>query len=329
MAKPDAPQQHATTRYQRIPDAIIDEVQRTYREGGDLYKVAPWLAYDVKRTILAVTLDADRVAKLPLRLLLEDEAALGPATDLKRAVVAELLANLPAAARARASDEAIEARTMTLMEEAGRSPTACPTLHYEPLYRDLAEAALLAEDNDERAKALDWLKRAIAHNLRFEKGDDVVNGLIDLSSAYMQIGDLDQGLAILTRLLERDPADVWVYRFIATGFGVLGLGSLGLRAAARGIELVDDETDEELHDELLMAQFELQSRPRQSREAEISSAVLEAFEAALALPPDAGREEAPEALCQALVPGWVDVPVKAPLRYRDLPEPLRQAVPVH
>lgn len=326
MAKADAVQQHATTRYLRISDAIIDEVQRTYREGGDLYKVAPWLAHDAKRTILAVTLDADRVAKLPLRLLLEDEAALGPMTDLKRAVVTERLANLPASARARVSDEVIEARAMTLMEDAARSPTACPTLTYEPLYRDLAEAALLAEDDDKRAEALDWLKRAIAHNLRFDKGDDVVNGLIDLASAYLQMGELDEGLTILTRLLERDPADIWVYRFMATGFGVVGLGELGLRAAARGIALVDDEADEELHDELLMAQFELQSAPRRGREGEVSPAVLDAFESALALAPDAGRGEAPEALCQALVPGWADVPVKTPLRFKDLPEPIRQAI---
>lgn len=324
MAKADAPRQHATTRYQQVSDSIIDEVQRAHREGGDLYRVAPWLAYDVKRTILAVTLDADRVAKLPLHRLLGDEAALGPMTDFKRAVVADLFANLPPAARARATDAVLDEQGMSLLRDAGRSPTACPTLRYEPLYRDLAEAALLSGDDADRVEALAWLKRALANNLRVEKGEDAVNSLIDLASAYLQLGDLDQGLTILTRLLERDPADIWVYRFMATGFGVVGLGALGLRAAARGIELVDDEADEELHDELLMAQFELQAVPDRGRDAEISPAVLSAFDAALALSPDAGGHQPPAALCEALVPGLAEVPVKAPLRFKDLDPALQQ-----
>jgi len=325
MVKPDA-SLHAMTRYLRVTDAIIEEVQRAHREGGDLYKVAPWLAHDAKRVILAVTLDADRATRLPLRRLLEDEAALEPKTDLKCVAVSELLANTPAGARGRASETAIEERALVLLEEAGRSPYACPTLTYEPLYRDLAEAALLSDDEDDRMVALDWLKRALAHNLRYEKGEDAVNGLVDLASAYLQLGELDRGLTILTHLLERDPADVWIYRFMATGFGVVGLGALGLRAAARGIALVDEEDDEELHDELLMAQFELQTGQPPSREAEVSPAVLAAFEAALALDPDAGRGEPPDVLCQALVPGWADVPVKAPLRFKDLPEVLQEAV---
>lgn len=325
MAKDDA-SMHATTRYLRITDALIEEVQRTHREGGDLYRVAPWLAHDAKRVILAVTLDADRAVRLPLRRLLEDEDALEPHTDLKCVAVSEVLANAPAGTRGRASEVAVEERALALLEEAGRSPLACPTLSYEPLYRDLAEAALLSDDDDERRVALDWLKRALAHNLRYEKGEDVVNGLIDLASAHLQLGELDQGLTILTRLLERDPTDVWVYRFMATGFGVVGLGALGLRAASRGIALTDEEEDEELHDELLMAQFELQTGQAASREAEVNPAVLAAFEAALALEPDAGRDVPPEILCQTLVPGWSDIPVKAPLRFKDLADVLQATV---
>ncbi|MCU0521402.1 MAG: hypothetical protein MUF84_12000 [Anaerolineae bacterium] len=326
MAKADAPLRHATTRYQRVSDAFIDEVQRAHREGGDLYKVAPWLAHDVKRTILAVTLDADRVAKLPLRRLLADEDALGPMSDFKRAVVAQLITNAPSAARSWASDEAIEARAMALLEEAGRSPAACPTLDYGPLFRDLAEAALLSEDDEARSVSVDWLSRALAYGLHFDQGESVVSGLIDLASAYLQLGDLDRGLVILTRLLARDPTDIWAYRFMATGFGVVGLGRYGLRAAARGLELVDDEADEELHDELLMAQFELRAGHERGREAEVSPAVLEAFETALALTPEAGHDEAPEALCEALVPDWAATPVKVPLRFKDLPGPLRQGI---
>jgi len=58
----------------------------------------------------------------------------------------------------------------------------------------------------------------------------------------------------------------------------------------------------------------------------VSLAVLAAFEAALALDSDAGRDESPEVLCQALVPGWSEVPVKTPLRFRDLAGTLQAAI---
>jgi hypothetical protein len=44
------------------------------------------------------------------------------------------------------------------------------------------------------------------------------------------------------------------------------------------------------------------------------------------LTPEAGHDEAPEALCEALVPDWAATPVKVPLRFKDLPGPLRQGI---
>ena len=61
MVKTDKPVQHATTRYQQVVEAIVDELQRTAIGGGDLYKVAPWISHENKRIIVAETLDADRV----------------------------------------------------------------------------------------------------------------------------------------------------------------------------------------------------------------------------------------------------------------------------
>ena len=123
MAKADA-SIHATTRYLRVTGALIEEVQRVHREGGDLYRVAPWLAHDAKRVILAVTLDADRAVRQPLRRLLEDRDALEPRTDLKCVAVSGLLTNAPANARGRTSEEAVEERVLALLEAAGRSPFA-------------------------------------------------------------------------------------------------------------------------------------------------------------------------------------------------------------
>jgi hypothetical protein len=328
MAKAETERKHATTRYQRISEAIIDEVQRTHRDRGDLYRIAPWLSHENKRIIVAETLDADRAVTLPLRRLMAEDGGVGPWTDFKRAVVADLLVEAPAAAGGGASGESLEARAMALLTDAAISSTASPLIEYEPLYRDLAEAALLVEEETAgREAAADWLKRVVAHNLHHHHGDDVAFALIDLASAYLQLDRLDLGLSMLTHLLQRDPGDIWIYRFMATGLGVVGLESLGSRAAARGLALVDATDDpEDLHDDFLMAEFELRTGPKGGREADVSPEILAGIEAALSVGFDAGHPEAPEALCEALVPGWANVPVKAALRFRDLPPELQALV---
>ena len=327
MAKSDRQGKHAATHYQRISEEIIDELQRTSRTGGDLYRVASWISHEDKRIIVAVTLDADQVVTLSLRRLV-DEAGPGPMTDFKRAVVADLLAEAPAAADGPTSAEALEQRAMALLQDVALSPTVSPLLDYEPLYRDLAEAALLVEDDPTtRATAVDWLKRAVAHNLRYEKGDDVIFGLIDLASAYLQLDNLDLGLTMLADLLRREPANIWVYRFMATGLGVVGLHALAQRAAARGLVLADETDDpEDLHDEFLMSEFELEAGPKGGREAQASPAVLADILGALALDFGSGIPASPDELCEELVPGWDDVPVKAPLRWSDLPAAIREGI---
>lgn len=319
----DGPRKHATTPYQQITEEVIDEVQRAYLASEDLDRVASWISRENKRIIAAVTLDADRLMGLPARQLTSEDADYaddGSMTDFKRAVLAELLLEVPRSAARVTTTATLEARATALLAEAGLSPTASPLLDYERIYRDLAEKVLLDGD----AAALAWLKRAVAHNLRFHKGDDVVFALIDLASGYLQLDHLDVGLTMLSQLLRDDPSNVWIYRFMATGFAVLGLTSLGLQAARRGLALLDETGDpEELEDEMLMARIELQTSPRKGRESEVSPEVLERIESALSLDFDSGERRAPEALCELLVPGWDEVPVKAPLRYEMLPEAVR------
>ena len=225
MVKADGPGQHATTRYQQIAEAVVDELQRIATGGGDLYKVAPWLSHENKRIIVAETLDADRVVALPVGTLLGGDDEAGPLTDYKCAVMAERLME----ASGGGSQDDRNARAGELLTIAGRSPTAGPLLAYESLYRDLAETSLLEGDRS----ALDWLKRALAHNRRFHSNDDLAFQLIDIASAHLQLGDLDEGLRLLARLIQQDPASQWTYRFMATGFGVLGLADLGLKGTAR------------------------------------------------------------------------------------------------
>lgn len=310
---------HATSRYSQIVEEIIDELQRAHLSGEGLRGVASWMSMEDKRCIVAESLDADRVVDMPMRLLLAGGDELGDMTDLKGAVIAERLID---ASRA-GSKAARNARVAGLLTAVGHSPTASPTLSYEPLYRDLAETALLADD----VQAVDWLKRALAHNLRFHDGDDVLFGLIDLASAHLQLGRLDRGLLILSELIKHNPAVQWIYRFMATGFGVLGLVDLGLRGARKGLALLSETGDpEDLHDELLMAEFDLLASSMRGREAEVSPGVLEEMDAALALPFRGADERSPADLCRGLVPDLDDVPVKRPLRFADLPKSVRALV---
>ena len=317
MVKADEPVEHATTRYQQITEAVVDELQRTSVTGGDLYKVAPWISHENKRIIVAETLDADRAVALPVRtLLVGDDDEVGPLTDYKCAVMAERLMH-PSGAGSQATRDA---RVNELLTLAGRSSTASPLLAYESLYRDLAESALLDGDRS----ALDWLMRALAHNRRFHKSDDLAFQLIDIASARLQLGDLDEGLSLLAHLIHQDPANQWTYRFIATGLGTLGLADLGLKGTRRGLQLLDERGDpEDLRDEFLMAEFDVRASEKRGREADVSSDVMAELEAALATDFSASDEGPAGQSLDVLVPGLDEVPVKRPMRFTDVPEMVR------
>lgn len=308
------------TRYLRLSHADLHTIQRTFLTGGDLRRVLPWLSVEDKRTIAAETLDALEVLRHSRRKLRDPHADLGPMTDFKRALIAEHLLGPQ-----RDLHETQTSRVQALLEEVARSPTASPTLEYEPLYRDLAEVALLRED----AVALEWLKQALVHNLYYHHGDDLVFELIDLASAYLQLNNLDLGLMILTRLLQMQPENVWIHRFMATGLGTLGLRRLAREAAERGLELVDATDDpEDLADTFLIAQVTLHTAGNRDRESDVSPEVLRNLRQALAHRVPAKHADTPEQILHELIPDLDQIPVKRPLRYSDLPPSIRKAAEV-
>lgn len=310
---------HATTRYQQIKQEVVDELQQAYLRGGELQGTAAWLSAENKRIIVAETLDADQALSLPNPASLSGDDQIGAMTDFKWAAIAERL--LESKRDGGKADR--DARATALLTEVGLSPTASPMLSYESFYRDLAEAALLKSDT----RALDWLRRALAHNLRYHQGDDVMFALVDLVSAYLQLDQLDEGLRMLAALIRYDPTSQWLYRFMATGFGVLGLTDLGLRGARKGLALLDETGDpDDLHDELLMAEFDLLASVKRGRESQVDADVLAAVHAALALGFDAGTHVTPEALCRELVPDFDAIPVKRPLRWADLPDAVQARI---
>jgi len=315
MAKSRGSTAKRLTRYQALSDDVVGELRVAHRRGDDLRRVVPWLSMESKRVAIAEAAHADRLTRSEGSLAADDEL---PETDYGRAVVAERL--LPEDA----PDLRLHAEAQALLEQIGTSSAASPLLDYEPLYRDLAEARLLDADR----RSIDWLLRALAHNLTFHRGDDAAYIAVDVASALLQLGDLDQGLAVLTRVATRPEAGLWVCRFMATGFGVLGLVDLGLKGTRCGLRLLDELGDpEELRDDFLMAQFELLSSPVRGREADADPAIVGALERAL----DASDGRSPtverDLAIEDVLPDLRTTPVKRVMRFSDLPEPVQRLLP--
>ena len=305
------------TRYLRLSHSDLHAIQRAFLAGDDLRRVVPWLPAKDKCTIAVETLDAMEVLRQSHRRLRDPDADFGPATDFKCVTIAERLLGAQ-----RNLHETQTPRVRTLLEEAARSPTASPALEYEPLYRDLAEDALLRGDTI----ALEWLRRALAHNLSYHDGDDLAFELIDLASAYLQLDDLDLGLMILTKMLRLQPENIWIHRFMATGLGPLALRRLAREAAQRGLELIEVTGDpEDLADTFLLAQVTLHAAASQDRENQVSPEILRDLRQALAHQMPALHFDTPEQMCREIIPEFDQIPVKRPLRYVDLPVSIREA----
>ena len=318
MTRRRAPETY--TRYLRLSHSDLHSIQRAFLAGDDLRKVLPWLPAEDKRTIAVETLDAVEVLRRARRKLHDPDADFGPATDFKRVTIAERLLGPQ-----RGLHETQTPRVRTLLEEAARSPTASPALEYEPLYRDLAEDALFRGDTI----ALEWLRRALAHNLSYHRGDDLVFELIDLASAYLQLDDLDLGLMILTKILRLQPENIWIHRFMATGLGPLGLRRLAREAAQRGLELIEATGDpEDLADTFLLTQVTLHTSASQDRESQVNPEILRDLRQALAHQMPALHFDTPEQICREIIPEFDRTPVKRPLRYSDLPPSIRKAAEV-
>ena len=80
---------------------------------------------------------------------------------------------------------------------------------------------------------------------------------------------------------------------------------------------------EDLHDEFLMAEFDVRASVKRGREAEVSADVMAEMEAALALDFSTAEKRPAGLPLDVLVPDLDEVPVKRPMRFADVPEVLR------
>jgi len=317
-------EKHAGSRYSCVSMRLIDELQRDYLAGRDPGVSLPHVDATMAAIIVAESLEADHLWET-LRELMAQGAPLEPPreplSDWSLATLAELF--LAVADAARKQDDADQHRNYralawAALEQVLNSPTASPMLWYEDIFFEVGQQLRTLGE----PRAVEFYKRALAHNLRHNEGNNAHNLLRDLAETHLMLDDLDAGLKIFTALLRNDPSDIWTYNAMAILFEGFGLADIGAQAARRGLELLDETGDpEELRDQLLRCLDDIEHSERHGREADVDPAVLVDLRAALALDFDAGERRPVAELCRELVPDLDRVPIKRPREKPDLPPP--------
>ena len=325
--------EHAVSRYMSVTVELVDVLQRDFLDGRALGEsVAPIDASEAA-VIVAESLEADRLwNRLAGRTYLSgprafEEQGGRPKSDFRIAVEFELMIRMAEVARAikdRGAERNWEELAMATLKQALRSATASPMLSYGEVFLDVAEAAAAADDPIE---AQMWIKRALAHELRFAEGRNAVLLLTDLARISIEAGDVERGLQILAGLLRDDPGNIWAYSATAYLLDECGLPEISAEAARRGLALLDAEGDpEKLRGQMEMLLESATTGQRQGPGKTVAPAVLNELRAALQT--DFGAEELRPvaALCREVVPDIDEMPVKRPLEPSDVPLPDREEI---
>lgn len=309
------------SRYTRVTEAVIDKLQRDYRAGRGLGQSLPHLDEVEAATIVAESLEADRLLNTPLDELTQHSVE--PESDWALAVFAEMLFAI--ADHLRSEDvpqqkwNRFESLAWHALERALESPTASPLLWYEDIYLSVAQEYRLKGDR----RAVELLKRGLAHDLRYYDGNNAKTFMLHLAECHLWLGELNRGLEMYAALLQNDPTDVYVYNSISLVFNQVGLSDPGEKATERALELVEATDDPEgLGDQLASHLEDMRRSEKRGRAAEIDSQVLAEFRAALAVDFDAGRNLPVEDLARKIIPGLDQVPVKETPDMPDLPPPV-------
>jgi tetratricopeptide (TPR) repeat protein len=232
------PPAHASSKYWTVTDDLIDKCQRDFQHKRDLSHTAPSLSAAEVAAIAVESMEADQ--------LVDMDSALTPGYPLEQlsdwslTVLAEQLMQAADAAQDAGLDrpdviEHLRARAWTALELALDSPIASPLVWYEDIFLDVAQEYWMRGDR----RAIDLVKRGLAHDLRHYEGKNAENWLRDLAEAHLWVGELDEGLTLFAALLRNDPGDVWIYNGMAFMCSHIGLADLGAEAASRGLALLD------------------------------------------------------------------------------------------
>lgn len=322
MTEPVQPTwEHAQSRFQRVTEGVIHQLQSDFFAGRSLVGSIPDLSGDQAAVIVAESVEADIIWNMDPQELLQGAIKKRRQCDFLNAALAEILFAVSDTAHEIKNTEAAKnwwAFAMASLEEIATSPTASPMLDYEEIFWELSQKSR----DETNEKAIDWLKRGLTHNIHFENGLNAILTLRDLAELYLQAGQLDQGLRILTAVLHQNPADIWTYNIMAISFDRYGLNRLGSQAIQRGLQLIEIKGDKDgLRSQLENCRRDMEVGKIRNSESEITPLVLTRFREALSLDFEAGQPVPLPLLCQELVPDLDYVFVKRPLTPHEFPLP--------
>ncbi len=325
--------EHAVSRYMSVTVELVDVLQRDFLDGRGLGESVAHIDASEASVIVAESLEADRLwNRLAGRTFLSgprafEEKGDRPKSDFRIAAEFELMIRMAEVARRvkdRGAQQNWEELAMATLKEVLRSATASPMLWYGEIFLDVAEAAAAADDP---AEAQMWVKRALAHELRFEGGRNAGLLLTDLARFSVSAGDVERGLQVMAGLLRHDPGNIWAYNATALLLDESGLPDISAEAARRGLALLEAEGDpEKLRGQMEMILESATASRAQGPRTTVASAVLDELRAALQTDFDAGKPPSVEGLCCEVVPDFDEIPVKRPLKPSDVPLPDREEI---
>ena len=312
----------AASRYQCVSTDLIEILKNAFFKDQDFSKIASSLDLETASLIVAETLQADLAIKQFYKMSLLGQVngnVITEESDFVLAAIAELTRVMAEEAQTDNQKEYTNllATSFALLGKIANSPTASPMLWYEDIFWDLAEAV----EPWSPKEALKFLKRGLAHNLRFNNGNNVFNFLQDIADWHIENKEFDRGLQIFTALLREKPGDIWIYNGLAFSCIDNNLEEIGVQAAQRGLELIEVKGDtDNLSSQLKQI---LKDRSSAKNAVRIKPSVLRDLSTALSLDFNATTSRTLDVLCRELIPDFDSIPVKRPLTYLDLPLPDR------
>jgi hypothetical protein len=175
---------HAMSRYFAVSNGLIEKCQQDYLAGRDLGRTVSHLSANDVEIIAIESLEADRLVELSLAALVA--RPIEGMGDWALDVLAEvyfITANQADEAGWGPKEEVqeIRDRAWTALEKALDSPTASPMLWYQDIYSDVAQRYRMKGD----LGAVEWMKRGLAHDLRYNEGGNAEHFVRDLAEVYL------------------------------------------------------------------------------------------------------------------------------------------------
>ncbi len=176
----------------------------------------------------------------PLKLLSREELLQFPSgkiSDTSLLDLAEYFAGQPE------NDD----REMAVYEMILRSPLVEETLDYETLFIELIQYYLY-EENSQAAREWAVAFMAFATQQQFPI-HSILDSWREMGRVYLETGDLETGLQLFARLLEREPGYVWTYVDLPLALRDVNAPQLALEAAEQSLKLIAHEDPQDLRDQ--------------------------------------------------------------------------------